>query len=353
MSTTYTDANAFLTRLKGTEEYRFLKEVSSVPLQQVLRTQQRAFTNFFARRARHPRFKSRTGRQSAEYTRSGFRYRGGALTLAKTHEPLRFVWSWPTVDPATISPTTVTVSREPCGRWYVSFVVETADLAPLPVTSTAIGVDLGINVFATSSDGERVHNPRHLERKARNLARYQRRMARCRPGSANRRKAATKVARAHRKVRAARIDFLHRTSTHLLRSHDVVVLEDLSVRNMIRNRRLARSISDCGWRTFRRFLEYKASKWGRTVVVIDRWTPSTKTCSTCGHVVPKLDLRVRTWTCSTCRTRHDRDVNAAKNILAAGLAAAACGSDVRHLDTRMRSLAKQEIQPARVGTSRT
>ncbi|MFI7676006.1 RNA-guided endonuclease InsQ/TnpB family protein [Actinophytocola sp. NPDC049390] len=353
VSTTFTQANAFLTELKGTEEFRFLKEVSAVPLQQVLRTQQRAFANFFARRARHPRFKSRTGRQSAEFTRSGFRYRGGTLTLAKTHEPLPFVWSWPTVDPATISPTTVTVSRDPCGRWYVSFVVETADLAPLPVTGTAIGVDLGISVFATTSGGERVHNPHHLERKARNLARYQRRMARCRPGSANRRKAALKVARAHRKVRAARVDFLHRTSTHLLRSHDLVVLEDLSVRNMVRNRRLARSISDCGWRTFRQLLEYKASRWGRAVVVVDRWLPSTKTCSTCGHLGPKLDLRVRHWTCSTCRARHDRDINAAKNILAAGLAASACGSDVRHLGIQVRSLSKQETQPARAGTSRT
>lgn len=353
VSTTFIEANTFLTQLKRTNEFAFLKEVSAVPLQQVLRTQQRAFANYLSRRSRHPRFKSRTGRQSAEFTRSGFRYRDGTLTLAKTDEPLRFVWSWPTVAATSIAPTTVTVSRDPCGRWYVSFMVEVADPAPLPVTGTALGVDLGIADFATTSDGERVHNPRHLARKAHNLARYQRRMARCRPGSANRRKAAVKVARAHRKVRAARNDFLHRTSTRLLRSNDVVVLEDLTVRNMVQNHRLARSIADCGWRTFRQFLEYKALRWGRTVVVVDRWFPSTKTCSACGQVLPKLPLRVRKWTCSTCRTRHDRDVNAAKNILAAGLAATACGSDVRHLDIRMRSLVKQEIQPVRAGVSRT
>jgi putative transposase len=352
-STSFSDANTYLTETKRAGELAFLNEVSAVPLQQVLRTQQRAFTNFFAKRARYPRFKSRTGRQSAEYTRSGFRYRDGELRLAKMDAPMRFVWSWPDVAPASINPSTVTISRDPCGRWYVSFSVEVEDPAPLPTTGAAVGVDVGIANFGVTSDGEHIINPRHLERKARNLARYQRRMARCRPGSANRRKVQLRVARAHRKVRAARTDFLHKTSTHLLRDHDVVVLEDLVIRNMLRNRRLARAISDCGWHTFRQFLQYKAARRGRAIVVVDRWFPSTKTCSTCGHRMSELALRVREWTCPTCRTRHDRDVNAAKNILAAGLAASACGGDVRHFDTRVQSLVKQEDQPVRAGTSRT
>ena len=208
--TNFTQANAYLTAMKATEELAWLNEVSSVPLQQAIRHQQAAYTAFFAKRARYPRFKSRQGRQSAEYTRSGFRYRNGRLYLAKMDTPLAFTWSWPDVDPASIDPTTVTVSRDPCGRWYVSFAVDVPDPDPFPAAGRVVGVDLGIKDFAVTSDGQRIPNPRHLDRRARNLARYQRRMARCQMGSANRAKAKAKVARAHRKVRAARTDFLHR-----------------------------------------------------------------------------------------------------------------------------------------------
>ncbi|GAT66438.1 transposase [Planomonospora sphaerica] len=346
-------ANAFLTQLERTEEFAWLNEVSSVPLQQVLRTQQRAFVNFFEGRARYPRFKSRTGRQSAEYTRSGFRWRDGRLWLAKTDTPLEFVWSWPDMDPATIDPSTVTVSRDPDGRWYVSLAVDVADPEQAPATGTAVGVDLGVKDFAVTSGGEKIANPRHLERKARNLARYQRRMARKQRGSANRAKARAKVARAHRKVRDARRDFLHKTSTRLVRDHDVIVIEDLAVENMVRNRSLARAISDCGWGEFRRLLEYKTTRYGRRLIVIDRWYPSSKTCSACGHLLAALSLNTRHWTCPGCGTRHDRDVNAAKNILAAGLAVSACGADVRHPgSSRVRSAVKQETQPARGGIPR-
>ena len=218
-------------------------------------------------------------------------------------------------------------------------------VTPLPVTD-----------FAVTSDGQRITNPRHLERRARNLARYQRRLARCQPGSANRAKARAKAARAHRKVRAARTDFLHRTSTSLVRDHDVIVLEDLAVKNMVRNRRLAKAISDCGWGTFRAMLEYKAARTGRHLIVIDRWYPSTKTCSACGYLLASLSLNTRTWQCPSCGTRHDRDHNAAKNILAAGRAVAgdtpghACGADVRHSgSSRVQSAVKQEPRPVRAG----
>ena len=183
-------------------------------------------------------------------------------------------------------------------------------------------MDLGIKDFAVTSDGEKIANPRTLARRERNLARYQRRLARCQSGSANRAKAKAKVARAHRKVRASRADFLHRTSTALVRDHDVIVIEDLAVKNMVRNRNLAKAISDCGWGTFRRMVEYKAARAGRHVIVIDRWYPVSKTCSACGHLLAELSLKTRHWTCPSCRTRHDRDINAAKNILAAGLAVA-------------------------------
>ena len=336
--------------MKASEDLDWLNEVSSVPLQQAIRHQQVAFGNFFAGRARYPRYKSRNGRQSAEYTRSGFRYRDGRLFLAKTSTPLEFAWSWPDIDPASIDPTTVTVSRSSCGRWYVSFAVDVPDPGQLPATGAVIGIDLGIKDFAVTSDGEKIPNPRGLARRERNLARYQRRMARCQKGSANRAKARAKVARAHRKVRASRADFLHRASTRLVRDHDVIVIEDLAVKNMVRNRALAKAISDCGWGAFRHMVEYKATRAGRHLIVIGRWYPSSKTCSSCGHLLAVLSLSTRTWQCPSCRTRHDRDINAAKNILAAGLAVSACGADVRHPGSpRMRSAVKQEPRPATAG----
>jgi putative transposase len=349
-STSYAQASAYLTAMKATEGLSWLSEVSSVPLQQAIRHQQAAFTGFYAGRASYPRYKSRTGRQCAEYTRSGFRYRNGQLFLAKTSTPLAFAWSWPDVDPASLDPSTVTVSRDPCGRWYVSFAVDMPEPAPLPSAGAVVGVDLGIKDFAVTSDGKKIPNPQRLAQRERNLARYQRRLARCQKGSANRAKARAKVARAHRKVRTSRADFLHRTSARLVRDHDVIVIEDLNVSGMLRNRRLAKAISDCGWGEFRRQLQYKAARAGRRLMVIDRFYPSSKTCSACGHLLAALSLRTRAWQCSSCGTRHDRDVNAAKNILAAGLAVSACGADVRHSgSSRVRSAVKQEPRRATAG----
>jgi putative transposase len=226
----------------------------------------------------------------------------------------------------------------------------------LPATGAKAGVDLGVKDFAATSDGQKIPNPRSLARRERSLARYQRRMARCRKGSANRAKARAKVARAHRKVRASRADFLHRTSTRLVRDRDLIVIEDLNVKGMVRNRRLAKAISDCGWGEFRRQLVYKAARAGRYLIVIDRWYSTSKTCSSCGHLLAELSLSTRTWQCPSCGTRHDRDINAAKNILAAGLAVArnspghACGGNVRHPGSPgMQSPVKQEPRPVRAG----
>ncbi|TDD65818.1 transposase [Actinomadura darangshiensis] len=343
VTTTYAESDRYLTQLKKTGELAFLNEVSSVPLQQTLRHQSRAFAGYFAKRTRHPRFKSRTGKQSATYTRSAFRMREGELYLAKMAGSLRHIWSWPDIDPVTLNPTTVTVSREPDGMWYVSFVIDTDAPGALPLTDEHVGIDLGVIDLAVTSDGDRVANPRHLERKQLNLARYQRRMARKCKGSANRRKAARKVAAAHGKVRRTREDFLHKTTTSFVRRYDVIVVEDLNVAGMVRNRSLARAISGCGWGTFRAMLEYKTARWGRRLVVIDRWYPSSKLCSACGHLLARLALDTRHWTCPDCGTLHDRDINAAKNILAEGLSVSACGADVRHSETsRVRSATKQE-----------
>ncbi|GAB3977870.1 RNA-guided endonuclease TnpB family protein [Actinoallomurus acanthiterrae] len=352
--TSYRQTDAALTAWKKTEDLAFLSEVSSVPLQQTLRHQHAAFANFFAGRAKYPRFKNRGSRQTAHYTRSAFRMKDGELHMAKTTTPLRYVWSFDDVEVATLNPTMVVISRDPDGRWYVTFAIDTDAPDPLETAGHAIGVDLGVKDFAVTSDGERIANPRHLERKARNLARYQRRMARCQRGSMNRRKAKAKVARAHRKVRNARADFLHRTSTNLVRRADTIVIEDLAIKNMVKNHKLARVISDAGWGEFRRQLEYKAERAGRTLVVIDRWFPSSKTCSVCGPLLTRLSLSTRRWTCPTCRTRHDRDINAAKNILAAGRAVTgdnpgdACGAGVRRQGSSFpQSALKQEPRAAR------
>jgi putative transposase len=350
-STSYRESDAALTAMKKEPALEWLAEVSSVPLQQALRHQHAAFQAFFSRRARYPRFKSRRGKQSATYTRSAFRWRDGQLRLAKTSTPLRLAWSWPGLDPASLDPSTVTVSRDPAGRWFAVLHVEAPDAEPLPVTGHAVGVDLGLKEFAVLSTGERIAHPRHMDRHEKRLKRYQRRLARCKKGSANRAKAKLRVARQHARVADARRDFLHKASTALVRRFDLIAVEDLAVRNMVKNRSLAKSISRSGWSDFRAFLEYKAERYGRTVVAVDRWYPSTKTCSACGHLLASLSLGTRHWTCPGCGTLHDRDINAAKNIVAAaGLAADACGADVRRAGaTPARSAVKQEPQRVTAG----
>lgn len=332
--TSYRETDAALTQWKRTDDLAFLGEVSSVPLQQALRHQHAAFTSFFAKRGRYPRFKSRHGRQSAHYTRSAFQMKPDGLWLAKTTAPLRVAWSWPDVDLSSLDPTMVIVSCEPDGRWFVSFAVDTDAPAPLPPTGLSVGVDLGIKDFAVLSTGERIANPRTMARHERGLRRHQRRLSRCQRGSANRAKQKVKVARKHARVRDARRDFLHKTSTDLVRRFDTIAVEDLAVANMVRNRKLARSISESGWGEFRTMLAYKAERAGRRLVIINRWYPSSKTCSTCGHLLASLSLGTRHWSCPSCSTRHDRDINAAKNIItAAGLAMAASGGPVRPVQT--------------------
>lgn len=352
-SVSYAETDRALTALKKTGDFSFLREVAAVPLQQVLRHQQMAFANYYAGRARRPRFKSRAGRQSAHFTRAAFRVRNGDLFVSKSSVPLVYAWSYPELDFTTLDPTTVVISLEPDGRWYVTFVVDVEDPPPLPPRGREVGIDLGLKDLVITSDGWRVPNPRHLERKAKNLARYQRRMSRCQAGSKNQAKAKRKLASAHRKVRDARADHLHKTTTRLVRDHDLIVIEDLAPTNMVKNRRLAKRIQDASWGELRRQLEYKARWACRCLIVTDRFHPSSKTCSTCGYLLEKLDLSTRAWTCPCCRTRHDRDVNAAKNILAAGRVVAArargdaCGADVIRQGSSLPSSAvKQEPSPA-------
>ena len=314
----YVETSAMLTAWKRDPDLAFLTEVSCVPLQQGLRHLQAAYAAFFAKRARYPRFKTRRrSRASAEYTRSGFRFRDGQLTLAKQDTPLAIVWSRPL--PEGTEPSTVTVSRDSAGRWFVSLLVEDPTVRPLPQLDTAVGVDAGITSLVTLSTGEKVTNPRHERADRRRLVRAQRAYARTVKDSANREKARVKVARVHARITDRRRDFLHKLTTRLVQENQLVVIEDLCVRNMVANHSLARAISDAAWSDLRAMLTYKAAWYGRTVIAVDRWYPSSKLCSACGRLEQSMPLSVREWTCP-CGAVHDRDVNAARNILAAGLA---------------------------------
>ncbi|GAA0794598.1 transposase [Spirilliplanes yamanashiensis] len=321
----YNATSAMLTAWKKTDELAFLNDVSSVPLQQTLRHLQTAFTNFFANRARYPSFKNKKrSRRSAEYTASAFRYRHGRLTLAKMAEPLNIVWSRPL--PAGASPSTVTVSQDTAGRWFVSLLCD--DVIPQKPASGAVGVDVGLDHLLTLSTGEKVDNPRHERNNRVTLARAQKRLARKETGSSNEAKARIRVARIHARVADRRRDHLHKLTTRLVRENQTIVIEDLTVRNLLKNHKLARAISDAGWRQFRDMLDYKTDWYGRNLIIVDRWFPSSKLCSACGALADMLPLDMRRWTCR-CGTVHDRDVNAARNLLAAGLAVSACGAGVR------------------------
>jgi len=317
-----------LTAWKRDPERAWLAEVSNVALQQGLQHLQHAYLSFWGKRAKYPKFKKKgRTRDSATFTRGGFSWRNGQVKLAKTSEPLDIRWSRPL--PAGADPSTVTVSRDAADRWHISILCED-EVHDGPVTDLTVGVDAGITTLVTMSTGEKVTNPRHERRDRDRLARAQRNLSRKAKGSANRAKARLRVARVHARITDRRRDHLHKLTTRLVAENQRIVIEALSVRNMVRNHSLARAISDASWSELRSMLEYKAQWYGRTVVAIDRFYPSSKTCSACGAIVEKLPLDVREWTC-LCGAVHDRDVNAARVIRAEGLSVLACGDGVRPL----------------------
>jgi putative transposase len=321
----YHETSALLTKLKRQEDHAWLKEVSSVPVQQSLQHLQRAFNNFFAKRAGYPSFKTKHGRQSITYVASGFSWDGIALTLAKMKEPLAIRWSRPIPEVAKIN--TCTVSKDTAGRYFVSLLCDDT-VTPLPEVPGQVGIDLGLTHFAILSTGEKIAAPNTFRRNEKKLAMLQRRLSKKQKGSKNRAKAKQKVARLHAKIADTRQDFLHKVSTRLIRENQVIAVETLAVTNMVKNRHLSKSISDAGWSEFIRQLDYKARWYGRTLIGIDRWYPSSKRCADCGYIMGKMPLSCRHWTCPECGTVHDRDVNAARNILAAGHAVAALGEAV-------------------------
>ena len=340
----YNQTSSMLTSWKQEEDLDFLNEVSCVPLQQGLRHLQTAFTNFFAGRAKYPNFKKKHHGGSAEFTKSAFRWRNGQVFLAKCVEALPIRWS--RLIPEGCHPSTITVKLAASGRWFVSLLVDDHTIQPLPkidvlngslmgeTPKTApvrkfIGLDVGISSLIATSNGDKITNPKHFKQLRQKLKRVQKALSRKQKGSNNRYKARIEVARVHAQITDARCDFLHKLTTQLVRENQTIVVEDLAIKNMVKNRKLALAISDASWGELIRQLAYKCEWYGRELIKIDRWFPSSKRCGNCGHMVNKLPLNIREWECEVCHTKHDRDINASKNILAAGLAVSVCGATVR------------------------
>ncbi|HBB31758.1 MAG TPA: transposase [Cyanobacteria bacterium UBA8803] len=323
----YKQTSAMLTQWKKQQELQFLNEVSSLPLQQGLRNLQKAFANFCAGHAKYPNFKKKRSGGSAEFTRCAFRWKDGQLWLAKCAEPLPIRWS--RTLPENCEPSTVTVRLDASGRWFVSLLVDDHTVKALPQIDKAVGIDLGVTSLIISSDGEKVANPKHFKRLRHKLRKAQKVLSRKVKGSNNREKARQAVARLQAQIADSRKDFLHQLTTRLVGENQTIAVEDLAVKNMMKNHKLAPAIADVSWFELVRQLEYKCQWYGRTLVKIDRWFPSSKRCGNCGHVVDELPLDVREWDCPECGTHHDRDINAAKNIKAAGLAVIVCGANIR------------------------
>lgn len=247
--------------------------------------------------------------------------------------------------PKGAEPSTVTVKLEPSGRWSVSLLVNDETIQPLPQVDKAVGIDAGITSLITTSDGEKIANPKHFAKLYQKLRRAQKQLSRKHKGSRNRDQARLKVARVHAQIRDARQDFLHKLTTRLVRENQTIVAESLAVRNMVQNRKLARAISDAGWGELMRQLAYKAAWYGRNFVQLERWFPGSKTCSKCGHKVDSLPLNIWEWDCPQCEAHHERDVNAALNHLAAGQAVLVCGATVRPEESKSRKAGARKQKP--------
>ncbi len=315
-------AKRVTTDAKKTEGRAWLAEVSSVVLQQAVADLNTAYRNFFdslsgrrkGRKILAPRFRSRKdSRQSIRFTRNS-RFRvtaGGRLRLPKVGDiPVRWSRALPS------EPSSVTVIVDASGRYFASFVVEVGEAAPIPASSE-VGIDLGLAAFAVRSDGEVIDNPRFFRKAERRLKRAQRTLCGKEKGSRNRAKARIRIARLHARVRDTRRDWLHKVSTRIIRENQAVFVEDLAVAGLARTN-LAKSVHDAGWSTFVGMLAYKAQRYGRTFAKVDRWAATSQVCSACGRRDGRKPLSVRVWTCIGCNAVHDRDVNAALNILALG-----------------------------------
>lgn len=309
-----------ITQAKKTEDREWLATVSNIPLQQSVTDLGIAYKNFFdslkgkrkGKRVGTPKFKKKTGRQSARFRIGGFSIKGDSVYLAKIGN-VSPIWSRALPS----QPSSVTAIKDAANRYFLSFVVE-VEPTNVVAESQSIGIDLGIKTFAAMSNGETAKSPDYskLDRKIRKL---QKKLARQVKGSNRRHKTRLKIAKKHNRIADTRKDFLHKLSTKVVRENQSIILEDLNVSGMVKNRKLSRAISLQGWREFRVLCEAKSEKFGRVFNVISRWEPTSQVCSDCGFKWGKLDLKVRTVTCVSCGSIQDRDANAAKNIEKVGI----------------------------------
>lgn len=297
----YVETSAMLTQWKKQEDLQFLNEVSCVPLQQGLRHLQSAFTNFFAGRAKYPNFKKKHHGGNAEFTKSAFRWKDGQVFLAKCSLALAIRWSKPL--PRGAQPSTITVKLSSSGRWTVSLLVD-IEIETLPESPNQIGIDFGITSLVTLSNGQKIANPKGFAAKRRQLRKAHKALSRKQKISKNWHKARLKVAKVDREISDARNDFIHNLTTRLVRENQTIAVEDLSVKNLVKNKKLALSIRDASWGELVRQLKYKCDWYGRSFVKIDRWFPSSKRCGHCGHIVDKLPLNIREWDCPNCGTHQ-------------------------------------------------
>ena len=309
-----------ITQAKKTLERQWLSEVSNIPLQQSVADLGIAYKNFFdsvkgkrkGKKGGIPKFKKKVNRQAARFRIGGFSLKGKEVYLAKIGN-VKPIWSRDLPS----APSSVTVIKDCADRYFLSFVV---DIEPVNVEAKnpSIGIDLGIKTFAVMSNGDQVESPDYsrLDKKVRKL---QKKLARQQKDSKRRNKTRLQIAKLHNRIADTRQDFLHKLSTKVLSENQTIVLEDLKVSGMVKNRKLSRAISLQGWRQFRSLCEGKSEKLGRDFHVISRWEPTSQVCSECGYRWGKLDLKVRTVKCLNCGTEHDRDENAAKNINKVGI----------------------------------
>ena len=309
LNSTYVKDCKKLTELKRQAGKEWLYEVDACSQQRAIKKLDDAYKSFFKGNTDFPNFKSKKHQQSYQ-TVGNISIKAKRVCFPKFSEGIKFNRKLPVFDKIN----NITIKQTATGLYYAILSVE-GDITPLPVTNQSVGVDLGIIDFAVTSDGEKIKNPKHLNKHSKKLAQAQKHLARKNKGSNRRNKQRIKVAKIHAKIANVRADFHHKLSRKLINQYDFIGLESLKVKNMVKNHKLAKSISDCGWTDFVRMIDYKAAWYGRTVTQIGQYFPSTKMCHGCGFVHQSISLNMREFDCQSCGVKLDRDVNASKNIL--------------------------------------